>query len=106
MAPLYYRDAKAMIVVYDVTDVNSFEALGKYWLEQLQQKKNNDNVVIGFVGNKNDVDPKQKSVSTDAAKNFALQNKLIFAETSAKTGQGIEEFFNEICEQLYKNYSK
>lgn len=32
MAPLYYRDAKAMIVVYDVTDMNSFDAIGKYWL--------------------------------------------------------------------------
>lgn len=68
--PLYYRDAQAAILVYDVTDPSSFKDLN-YWIEELENKVKTDGMILGYflfykfrlVGNKNDVDPSLKRVS-------------------------------------------
>lgn len=53
LAPMYYRSAGAIFVVFDVTRQKTFEDV-KYWLGEIKNKAN-DNVIIYIIGNKNDL---------------------------------------------------
>ena len=49
------------------------------------------NIVLGLLANKIDVDPSQREVTTELAQAFASKKNMIYKETSAKTGEGIKE---------------
>ena len=105
MTNLYYRDAQVAILTYDVTNADSFQDLN-YWLEQLNDKVNKDNMLLFLAGNKCDVDNNMKKVSSKEAKEFAEQNNMFFFETSAKTGAGIKDLFRTIAKKEYELISK
>ena len=90
LAPMYYRGAAAGIVVYDITEPASFER-AKAWILELQREGIPD-IVIALTGNKVDLEHKRK-VSTEEAKTCAVDNGLLFTETSAKTDQNVVALF-------------
>ena len=97
MTPLYYRDANAAILVYDVTDVNSFRSLD-YWIRELDEKVKQDKMVVALAGNKCDIT--EKAVTTQQAKTFAETHNLLSFEVSAKTGEGLNELFKQLGEDI------
>ena len=62
MTNLYYRDAQVAILTYDITNSQSFEGLS-FWLSELNDKVNKDNMLLFLAGNKCDVDNNMKRVS-------------------------------------------
>lgn len=100
MTPFYYRDADAAVLVYDVTNIKSFWSL-EYWVRELSEKAKREKLVIVLAGNKSDVSEKQ--VTTEQAQSFADAHSLMFFETSAKTGDGINELFKQLGEEVSKN---
>ena len=100
MTNLYYRDAQVAILTYDVTNEQSLESLS-YWLRELNDKVDQDNMLLCLVGNKTDVEPSKKKVPTIKGKEFAEQNNMIFFETSAKNGTGVKELFQAIATKEY-----
>jgi Ras-related protein Rab-2A len=76
--------------VYDVTKRESFDHLTT-WLGEARAN-GNDTMVIMLIGNKTDLASK-RAVTTEEGAEFARQNGLFFIETSAKTGDNIEEAF-------------
>ena len=100
MTNLYYRDAQVAILTYDVTNEESLEGLN-YWLNELNDKVEIDDMILCLVGNKNDVDASKKVVSTSKGKAFAEEHNMIFFETSAKTGAGVKELFQAIANKEY-----
>jgi GTPase SAR1 family protein len=58
MAPIYYRDASAAIIVYDITSTDSFDKVKK-WIMELQHSSN-DKRIITIVGNKLDLETMRK----------------------------------------------
>merc|ERR1711941_239176 len=94
LAPMYYRGAQAAIVVYDITNMQSFER-AKSWVQELQVRGNPD-VVIALTGNKADLEEHRK-VSAQLGKTYADQNGLIFRECSAKTNLNVADLFHEIA---------
>ena len=100
MTNLYYQDAQVAILTYDVTNEESLESLN-YWLEQLNNKVEVDNMILCLAGNKIDVEASKKVISTSKGKAFAEENNMIFFETSAKTGAGIKELFQAIAVKAY-----
>jgi len=100
LAPMYYRGAAAAIVVFDITNRDSFQR-AKQWVKELQ-RQGNPNIVIALAGNKVDLSSKRK-VEAEEAQAYADDNGIMFKETSAKTAHNVNELFVEIAKKLPKN---
>lgn len=94
----YYRGTHGVIVVYDVTNAESFVNV-KRWLHEIDQNCDVVNKVL--VGNKNDC-PEKKVVETNDAKRFAQQMDIEMFETSAKDNINIEEVFSHITKLVLR----
>jgi Ras-related protein Rab-1A len=93
----YYRGANGILVVYDVTDRNSFENV-QYWVEELRRFAPKD-VKMLLVGNKTDL-AKKRAVSEDEAKEKAEHFQMDFVETSARKAINIEDAFGQFVGDL------
>merc|ERR1712136_592520 len=100
LAPMYYRGAAAAVVVYDITNKDSY-AGAKSWVKELQ-RRGDPNVVIALAGNKADNDA-NRAVETEEVQQYASENGIIFFETSAKTAQNVRELFVDIANKLPKS---
>ncbi|CAL5975314.1 Rab11 [Hexamita inflata] len=96
LSELYYRSASAIILVYDVTRMETFLNL-KYWIGELRAK-GDKNAVIVMVGNK--IDAAERVVSKAQAAQLAAEEKVFYKEASALSGEGVTELFHFIVEQL------
>ncbi|KAK6061334.1 Ras family protein, partial [Cooperia oncophora] len=97
LASSYYRGANGILIVYDITNENTFECV-PYWLKNIERFAC-DNVIKLLVGNKSDLVSGRK-VSHDDAKKFADENYLQFIETSAKSAENVEEAFLKIAREI------
>ena len=95
----YFRNTIASVLVYDISDMKSFEAIEE-WVNELE-KYGNSNAVKLLIGNKTDLSHERK-VSLNLGLNFAKRNKMIFCETSAKTNDMIGTAFEMIVEAVFK----
>jgi GTPase SAR1 family protein len=96
---MYYRGAQAALVVYDITNSDSFRR-AKMWVRELRQVNGND-MVIGLAGNKADLATGNKrQIDTRETSEYADDNGLIFLETSAKRGDNVTEIFMNIAKQV------
>ena len=90
-----------MLFRSDVTNEQSLESLN-YWLNELNDKVEIDNMILCLAGNKNDVEASKKTVPTSKGKAFAEEHNMILFETSAKTGAGVKELFQAIAVKEYE----
>jgi len=93
----YYRGAHGIIIVYDVTDRDSFQNV-KHWLQEID-KYANEGVLKLLVGNKCDLTSK-KVVSYDEAKELADSLGIGFLETSARNAENVERAFNSLAADI------
>ncbi|KAI8901076.1 small GTP-binding protein [Globomyces pollinis-pini] len=93
----YYRGAHGIIVVYDVTDQETFNNV-KQWLQEIDRYAS-EGVNKLLVGNKSDLVEK-KVVEFSAANDFATQLGISFLETSAKNATNVEQAFMTMAKQI------
>ena len=98
LAKMFYQNASAAILVYDITTTTSFQAIKEYWADEIKNNSPED-IVIAVVANKSDEYLRQ-SVPTEEGKEIAKQLNAIFANTSAKIGDGIDALFQTIAEKF------
>lgn len=104
LAPMYYRNSNAALVVYDITQKDSLDK-ARSWAEELKNKVDDESLVIYLIGNKVDLteaDEEKRAVEKKVAQDYATENGLLFGEVSAKTGEGIKQVFQNIGEKLYQ----
>ena len=102
----YYRDRNGILVVYDITDRESFNNLN-FWLSEIEKNRNKD-VFKLLIGNKIDLESKRK-ITYDEGKDFASINRMEFFETSAKTAYNVQEAFESLIRNIMskdKNLNK
>ena len=95
----YYRGGNGVLVVYDITDRDSFENLNS-WLIEIE-KNANKNVYKLLIGNKCDLEDKRK-VTYQEGKDFATSNGMQFIETSAKADTKVKEAFELLTQEIIK----
>ena len=100
IAKIFYKDAKVIIFVYDITSKKTFDALNNFWYEEI---RNNcmEKPIYAVVGNKNDLYMEQQVDILDA-KDFTKNIGGIFQLTSAKTSDGISVLFDNIGKKIIK----
>lgn len=102
LAPMYYRGAHCIILVYDLTHRDTYNAI-KNWNKELE--KNTQDVILKIlVGNKSDLYEKREMVEREMEE-YAESIDAKYYETSAKSGIKIEEilhYMNKMLPQLYK----
>ena len=95
LAPMYYRDARVAIIVFDVSQPSSL-AEATSWLRDVRQHGRSDVVLVG-AANKIDL-AEQRKVSANDVEEWQYSNSLeLVVETSAKTGVGVARLFEEVC---------
>ncbi len=92
-----------ILIVFDVTNNVTFKE-ANIFLRNIEENINREDKVIFLVGNK--IDRSDREVKYEEAMNFAKENNIKYFETSAKTGYGINEVFNEIYKDIYELYQK
>eukprot|EP00126_Sphaerothecum_destruens_P012765 Sdes_comp21870_c0_seq1m20417 len=95
----YYRGAMGILLVYDVTDEKSFSNI-RNWIRNIEQHAS-ENVNRVLIGNKCDMTEK-KVVDTAQGQTLADEYGIPFMESSAKTGQGVEEAFITLARDIKK----
>ena len=94
LAKIFYKDAKVIIFVYDITRPETFEGLKNYWYDET--KNNTDGEpILAVVANKIDLYANSK-VSNNDGKAFADQIGAIFQTTSALSDSGISTLFENV----------
>ena len=95
LLPTYFRKAKGVILVYDVTSSKSFESLAERWMAQLNDHANSDELAKLLVGNKCDLED-GREVSRDRAEAFCAEYGMEHLETSAKSGANVLRAFERL----------
>ncbi|XP_061472059.1 ras-related protein Rab-37 isoform X5 [Rhineura floridana] len=93
----YYRDAQALLLLYDITSKMSFDNI-RAWLTEIHEYAQKD-VVIMLLGNKADMS-NERVIRTEDGESLAREYGVPFMETSAKTGMNVELAFLAIAKDL------
>ena len=96
MAPLYYRGASVVLLVFDISQESSFKDIGS-WLDQLKGHVNLNQTLLVLIGNKVDLDPNLRQVSKEDAMAYAESIKAKYFDSSAVTGVNVEDIFNTVA---------
>jgi len=90
ITPVYYRKVDGVVMVYDITDRNSFESIN-YWMKNLKDNADS-NIKVILVGNKFDLADK-RAVTKEEGDNLAESYGLKFMEASAKNRHNVNDLF-------------
>ena len=97
LGPIYYRDADAAVLVYDITDADSFARV-KSWVKELRSIAGGDTTLC-VCANKIDLE-RARAVSTADGEAYAKSIGADFFSTSAKADKGVEQAFMSVARAL------
>jgi len=103
LGPIYYRESHGAVLVYDITDQDSFQKV-KNWVVELKRMLG-ENVCLAIAGNKSDLE-QQRTVSQQDAERYAESVGAAHYSTSAKLNRGIEDMFFELCQAMIEHAEK
>ncbi|KAI9012055.1 ras family-domain-containing protein [Phycomyces nitens] len=104
LAPMYYRNAQAAVVVYDITKSATLDK-AKSWVKELQRQAHPE-IVIALIGNKLDLVQGEaeseclRQVNREDAQAYADEAGLLFFETSAKSSENVDLVFAGIAKDI------
>eukprot|EP01031_Cornospumella_fuschlensis_P031872 gene31871-38537_t len=97
LGPIYYRDASGALLVYDITDAESFNKV-KNWVKELRKIVGND-IILVIAGNKIDLE-KNRHVNEEEAARYAESVGALHFQTSAKANKGLDDVFNALAQKM------
>ena len=92
----YFRQADGCIIVYDITNENSFEQIKDYYIPKLREKCK-ENITTILLGNKSDKENERK-ITLEQGSQLALENNFIFMETSCRKNINVADAFQTLIE--------
>ncbi|KAJ5076711.1 ras and ef-hand domain-containing protein [Anaeramoeba ignava] len=103
ITPSYYRNTNGIMIVYDITNEETFEHIST-WFQEIKTNAPED-VVISIVGNKSDLE-NERVVPTKKGQKMATSYDCLFFEMSAKSGKNVRESFEKMAIQAFKVMKK
>ena len=94
LAKVFYNNAAACLLVFDITNKDSFDDIKNYWIPEIKENGQKD-IILALAGNKSDNYLKEQ-VSDNEGKALAKEINAIYMRTSAKLNSSIDEIFNSI----------
>lgn len=104
LIPSYIRDAEVALIVYDVTNADSFDSLGS-WIRMVREDRGDDIILI-IIGNKTDKKEHKRQVTEEAGRTTAEHSGAIHIETSARTGYNVKQLFRTLAKLLCSRNSE
>ena len=95
----YYKRSVCAIIVYDITDRDSFNSVSD-WIEEAKTN-GPSSITLALVGNKSDLEDKRQ-ITYEEGEELAQRNSMIFFETSALNGKNVDKMFYTITESIIK----
>ena len=102
LAPMFYRGAQGAIIIFDVTNRETFNRATKWFHELSEFAEDNPRMIL--VGNK--IDLPNRVISSEEATNLAREYNCNFLEVSALTGQNVDEIFHSLTSSIYNSKHK
>jgi small GTP-binding protein len=99
LAKIFYKDAKVICLVYDITSEKTFNEIKTYWYEMVKSHADPD-VLIAVVANKSDLYDNAE-VKNEEGEEFAKSIGALFQSTSAKSDTGITNLFDNIGQKYF-----
>ena len=96
----YYKGASGIILIFDVTNIKSYENIKK-WINEIKEEIS-EKVSIVLIGNKID-NVQERKISKEQGEKLANEIDVKFFETSAKTGEGINESVFFLVKKIFEN---
>ena len=98
----YFKNAEGVLLTYDITNSESFDNL-KDWIISIKKNMEGKNIFIPviIIGNKIDME-ESREINKENAETFAKENNYKYFETSAKTGEGVDNAIRELVIQILK----
>ena len=95
----FLENSDCVVLGYDVTNINSFKNIQDFWYKF--SKDNSGTNLIYLIGNKIDLINERK-VEKDIARSFAEKNNMKYFEISCATSEGVQEFFDDLKNELFQ----
>ncbi len=99
----FYKDAYGAFVIYDITNKESFTKI-EHWIKDINDSAPKD-IVIGIVGNKNDIKNK-RVVEYEEGENYSNKINALFFEVSAQNGNNVDAAFQQMAYKIYEKVQK
>ena len=96
----YYRGVHGIMIVYDVSNKESFDRVANHWVKELEKYPETQSCAKLLIGNKIDVEESKIKVGFDQANDFANENGFQFLQTSAKNTTNVEKAFLQITQMV------
>ena len=96
----YYKNSVCACIVYDISNYATFESI-QSWIDDCTKQASNT-ILLFLIGNKKDLS-ENREVSYDEGEAFAKSHNMMFLETSAKTGENVNEIFDKSIRQIDQN---
>lgn len=102
IAKNYYQSSDGFIIVYDISNIDSFHTLD-YWVEEIKENSQELSKMI-LVGNKCDL-IEERQIKKEEGEAYAKKQKMIFYEVSAKDGTNVNKAFDNLIKDILNTYS-
>jgi small GTP-binding protein len=102
LAPIFYRGAQGAVIIFDVTNRETFNRATKWFNELSNYAEGKPKIVL--VGNK--IDLPNREISNEEASKLATKYNCFFIEASAYTGKNVDEIFHSLATLIYQEEKK
>ena len=96
----FYKEAHGILLVYDITNMESFDEIRNYYNEKIKENCN-DEIRIILLGNKTDLEEDRK-IPAEMGASYAAEQGYMFMETSCMTNKNVADCFETLIELTYR----